>query len=114
LKGFFVFLKDYDDTHFPTVIHPTAPVLPAVLAVAEAEGNCSQRKVVEAFAIGAEVACRIGMSVHPWHYDDGWHITSKFSRGMNNNKSANVTLTVLLRKLRPKNRKMLMCLMTVF
>jgi 2-methylcitrate dehydratase PrpD len=26
---------DFDDTHIPTIIHPTAPVAPAILALAE-------------------------------------------------------------------------------
>lgn len=74
LNGYMAHLQDYDDTHFPTVLHPTAPVWPAVLALAEDIG-ASGRDALSAFAIGAEVACRISMSVHPWHYDAGWHIT---------------------------------------
>ena len=61
-------------THFPTVLHPTAPVWPAVLAVAEERGT-SGRETLAAFVLGAEAACRVAMSVHPWHYDMGWHIT---------------------------------------
>jgi 2-methylcitrate dehydratase PrpD len=74
VNGYMAHLQDYDDTHFPTVLHPTAPVWPAVLALAEDIG-ASGRDALAAFAIGAEVACRISMSVHPWHYDAGWHIT---------------------------------------
>ena len=74
INGFLAHLQDYDDTHFPTVLHPTAPVWPAVLALAE-ESGASGRDALAAFALGAEVACRISMSVHPWHYDAGWHIT---------------------------------------
>ena len=74
LNGYMAHLQDYDDTHFPTVLHPTAPIWPAVLALAE-ESGASGRDALAAFALGAEVACRISMSVHPWHYDAGWHIT---------------------------------------
>ena len=74
LNGFMAHLQDHDDTHFPTVIHPTAPVWPAVMAIAEERGT-SGRDALVAFALGAEVACRVSMSVHPWHYDAGWHIT---------------------------------------
>jgi 2-methylcitrate dehydratase PrpD len=74
INGYMAHLQDYDDTHFPTVLHPTAPVWPAVLALAEDLG-ASGRDALAAFAIGAEVACRVSMSVHPWHYDAGWHIT---------------------------------------
>ena len=68
-------LLDYDDTHLPTVIHPTAPVLPPALAFAEAHGLSGQA-LLGAFALGAEVACRIGNGVSPGHYARGWHITS--------------------------------------
>ncbi len=73
-NGFLAHLQDYDDTHFPTILHPSAPVWPAVLALAE-ESGASGREALLAFALGAETACRIAMSVHPWHYDAGWHIT---------------------------------------
>ena len=74
LNGFLAHIQDYDDTHFPTVLHPTAPVWPAVLAAAEEHGT-SGRETLAAFVLGAEAACRVAMSVHPWHYDMGWHIT---------------------------------------
>jgi 2-methylcitrate dehydratase PrpD len=68
-------LLDYDDTHLRTVIHPTAPVAPAVLALAEQRG-LSGSAALHAFILGAEVACRIGNAVSPGHYARGWHITS--------------------------------------
>lgn len=68
-------LLDFDDTHLPTIIHPTAPVAAAALALAEWCG-LSGRQVLEAFVAGAEVACRIGLGVSPGHYARGWHITS--------------------------------------
>ncbi|WP_052402527.1 MmgE/PrpD family protein [Muricoccus aerilatus] len=68
-------LLDYDDTHLETVIHPTAPVAPPLLALAELRGF-SGVEVLHAFLLGAEVECRIGASVSPGHYDRGWHITS--------------------------------------
>ena len=74
INGFLAHLQDYDDTHFPTVLHPSAPVWPAVLALAESTG-ASGRDTLAAFVLGAEVGCRVSMSVHPWHYDAGWHIT---------------------------------------
>jgi 2-methylcitrate dehydratase PrpD len=73
-NGFLAHLQDYDDTHFPTVLHPTAPVWPAVFALAEDCGTSGKSALV-AFVLGAEAACRVAMSVHPWHYDNGWHIT---------------------------------------
>lgn len=74
VNGYLAHLQDYDDTHFPTILHPTAPVWPAVLAVAE-EVGASGRDTLASFALGAEIACRVALSIHPWHYDQGWHIT---------------------------------------
>ncbi len=68
-------LLDYDDTHLATVIHPTAPVAPALFAMAEQRG-LSGAAVLHAFLLGAEVECRIGNAVSPGHYDRGWHITA--------------------------------------
>ncbi|WP_421991562.1 MmgE/PrpD family protein [Roseococcus sp.] len=68
-------LLDYDDTHLQTVIHPTAPVAPALLALAEQRG-LSGAAVLHAFLLGGEVECRIGNAVSPGHYARGWHITS--------------------------------------
>jgi 2-methylcitrate dehydratase PrpD len=68
-------LLDYDDTHLATVIHPTAPVAPALFALAE-QRDLSGAAVLHAFLLGAEVECRIGNAVSPGHYARGWHITS--------------------------------------
>lgn len=66
---------DYDDTHVPTVIHPSAPVGAALLALAETHPT-SGAALVGAFVLGAEVTCRLGLALHPGHYGRGWHITS--------------------------------------
>ncbi|HSH92095.1 MAG TPA: MmgE/PrpD family protein [Ramlibacter sp.] len=66
---------DFDDTHIPTIIHPTAPVAPAMLALAQTR-KVSGRELLMAFAIGVEIECRLGNAVSPWHYQRGWHITS--------------------------------------
>ncbi|PTE08559.1 MmgE/PrpD family protein [Mesorhizobium helmanticense] len=66
---------DFDDTHAGTIIHPTAPVAPVVLALAETR-PVSGAELLHAFTLGVEVACRIGNAVSPSHYDRGWHITS--------------------------------------
>jgi 2-methylcitrate dehydratase PrpD len=68
-------LMDFDDTHLPTVIHPTAPVAAPALALGERD-HLSGARVLHAFVLGAEVECRIGNAVTPGHYARGWHITS--------------------------------------
>jgi 2-methylcitrate dehydratase PrpD len=66
---------DFDDTHIPTVLHPTAPVAPAVLALAE-HCRASGVSCLTAFILGVEVECRVANAVSPSHYARGWHITS--------------------------------------
>ena len=66
---------DFDDTHPATIIHPTAPVAPALFAYAETYG-LSGEDLLLGFALGAEALCRIGNAVSPGHYRRGWHITS--------------------------------------
>ena len=73
-NGYLGHLEDYDDTHFPTVIHPSSPTLPAALAVGEQLGASGYEALVAA-VLGMEVCCRIGVAIHPYHYDEGWHIT---------------------------------------
>ena len=73
-NGYLAHLEDYDDTHFPTVIHPSAPTIPAAFAVAEREGATGLDALV-ATVLGIEACCRVGLSVYPNHYDAGWHIT---------------------------------------
>ncbi len=66
---------DFDDTHHPTVIHPTAPVAAPLLALSEGE-PVSGAALLTALALGIEVACRLGNTVTVRHYVRGWHITS--------------------------------------
>ena len=66
---------DFDDTHLRTVIHPTAPVAPALFALAELH-PIAGRDLLLAFALGVEIECRIGNAISPEHYARGWHITS--------------------------------------
>jgi 2-methylcitrate dehydratase PrpD len=68
-------VHDFCDTHLRTVIHPTAPVAPAVLALAELR-RLSGPDVLLAFILGNEVQARIGLAISPSHYNRGWHITS--------------------------------------
>jgi 2-methylcitrate dehydratase PrpD len=66
---------DFCDTHVRTVIHPTAPVAPALLALAEMR-RVSGPDLLTAFILGNEVQARIALAISPNHYDKGWHITS--------------------------------------
>lgn len=66
--------SDYDDISWSMWGHATAPVLPAVLAVAESR-NLSGRDFLVAFLAGLEVEARLGEAAAPMHLDLGWHPT---------------------------------------
>ncbi|WP_415792108.1 MmgE/PrpD family protein [Bordetella tumulicola] len=66
---------DFDDTHHPTIIHPTSPIAPALFALAESR-PVTGAELLHAFILGAEATCRIGNAISPEHYARGWHITS--------------------------------------
>ena len=66
---------DYDDNHPDTIIHPSAPLAPALFAFAE-HRPCSGADLLRAFVLGGEIECRLGNAVSPYHYARGWHITS--------------------------------------
>jgi 2-methylcitrate dehydratase PrpD len=68
-------VHDFCDTHLRTVIHPTAPVAPALLALAELR-KLSGPELLLAFILGNEVQARIGLAISPSHYNRGWHISS--------------------------------------
>jgi len=66
---------DYCDTHLPTVVHPTAPLAPALLSLAELR-RVTGPELLLAFVLGFEIECRLGGAISPGHYPKGWHITS--------------------------------------
>ena len=79
VNGAMAHALDYDDTHSGSLGHPSAPVIPAVLAVAEWKG-LSGKSALESFILGFEVETRIGLGMGMKHYDRGWHATSTFGR----------------------------------
>lgn len=66
---------DYDD--FSSVFggHQSAPLVPALFALAEAERSAG-KDVVTAYAAGVETEIRLARAVHFHHYDKGWHPTA--------------------------------------
>ena len=67
---------DYDDTHLPSVLHPSASVVPAALAAGEAAGS-SGEDLIRAAAAGVEVVVRLGMA----GYDSATNTSLFFERG---------------------------------
>jgi 2-methylcitrate dehydratase PrpD len=65
---------DFDDAHMEMSGHPTVPVLPAVLALAE-QTRANGKALLTAFVAGVELECRLGLLLGPRHYDIGFHST---------------------------------------
>ena len=65
---------DYDDVNTGMTGHPTAAILPAILALAETR-NASGADIIAAFVAGYETAARVGLLVAPGHYARGYHAT---------------------------------------
>jgi 2-methylcitrate dehydratase PrpD len=65
---------DFDDTHMAMGGHPSVPIIPAILALAETKG-ASGRDVLEAIVVGVEAECRLGALIGAQHYTTGFHST---------------------------------------
>ncbi len=65
---------DYDDVNTGMTGHPTAAVLPAILALAESR-NANGTDIIAAFVAAYETAARVGTLVSPGHYARGYHAT---------------------------------------
>jgi len=82
-NGTAVHADDYDDTQlavakdrvYGLLTHPTAPVLPAVLAAAESQRR-SGMDLTTAYHVGVEVECKIAEAINPRHYQHGFHSTA--------------------------------------
>ncbi|HEX9898557.1 MAG TPA: MmgE/PrpD family protein, partial [Candidatus Methylomirabilis sp.] len=79
-NGTAIHADDYDDTQlavakdrvYGLLTHPTAPALPAVLAVAERDRR-SGKDLLTAYHVGVEVECKIAEAINPRHYQHGFH-----------------------------------------
>ena len=72
-------ILDYDDAHEGTRSHPSAPLIPALLAISEYK-NLSGFEFITAFVLGVEVGTRIGLSLGKSYYNSGWHATAILGR----------------------------------
>ena len=82
-NGTSIHADDYDDTQlavaqdrvYGLLTHPTAPVLPAVLALGECDHRSGQ-DVLAAYLVGVEIETKISEAIHPRHYQQGFHSTA--------------------------------------
>lgn len=66
---------DFDDYDAPSIGHPSAVLVPAILAVSRAR-KFSGMQAIEAFVAGVEAMDRMGEAVNPGHYERGFHASS--------------------------------------
>lgn len=66
---------DYDDCSDTLGGHPSAPVLPALFALAETLGS-NGRDFLAAYVAGWETETRIARGINFHHYEKGWHPTA--------------------------------------
>ena len=74
MNGILVHGLDFDDTHLGGVIHPTASLLPTVLAVAARDG-ASGAAALAAYIGGVEAAARLGAVAKGGFHQVGFHPT---------------------------------------
>lgn len=76
LNGTLAHSLDFDDTHAPGSLHPSAPIVPAALAAAEMAG-AHGKALIAAIVAGYEVQIRLSLALDPAaHYDRGFHPTA--------------------------------------
>jgi 2-methylcitrate dehydratase PrpD len=68
---------DFDDISDTMGGHPSVPMLPAALAVAETV-NASGKDLIAAYVAGFEVETKIAKGLNFVHYEKGWHPTATF------------------------------------
>ena len=66
--------EDFDDSDLIGSAHPSAVVLPAILAQATSETRLS--RILTAYAAGLEAIAQVGGALGYGHYQRGWHATA--------------------------------------
>jgi 2-methylcitrate dehydratase PrpD len=64
---------DYEDTWDLAPLHPNASLVPAVLALAQSHGPVSGLAMLEAIALGCDVACRLAHCLRRPLEEGGWY-----------------------------------------
>ena len=65
---------DFDDVNIALGGHPSAPLVPALFALADTV-EASGKDLIAAFVAGFETTTRVARSVNLHHYEKGWHPT---------------------------------------
>ncbi|ALX17263.1 2-methylcitrate dehydratase [Burkholderia cepacia JBK9] len=81
VNGTLAHAMDFDDSHMRSVLHPSASVIPAALAAAQASG-ASGAALLDAITVGTEVCIRLGVAAYNEQlgnsvfFERGQHATS--------------------------------------
>lgn len=68
---------DYDDTNHPAYAHPSAVLVPALLALAPICATTGS-EIIDSYLVGFEIFGKLGRAMNTQHYKIGWHATSTF------------------------------------
>jgi 2-methylcitrate dehydratase PrpD len=74
-NGTLAHVLDYDDTHEHVTGHPSALLVPMILAVGESE-SASGAAMLTAYVVGLETLAALGRHMGREGYRKGWHYTS--------------------------------------
>lgn len=75
LNGIAAHAFDFDDVSDAITGHPSATLVPAILAVADRTAASGQ-DLIAAYVVGFETAAALGAPISPQHYERGWHSTA--------------------------------------
>lgn len=65
---------DFDDNFDPAKAHASAVLIPALLALADAQ-DASLGDVLDGYIVGLQIMGLVGQAVNPFHRSRGWHAT---------------------------------------
>lgn len=68
---------DYDDTNHPAYAHPSAVLVPALLAISPL-ANARGADIVSSYIAGFDLIGKLGRVLNTSHYAKGWHSTNTF------------------------------------
>lgn len=75
INGVSAHALDFDDCSITMGGHPSAPIVPPALALAE-ERASSGAELLQAFVAGFETETHLARALMPQHYETGWHPTA--------------------------------------
>jgi len=75
LNSTFAHMLDFDDSSRKTISHPSATMVPLILALSK-NNKISGKDAIVSYVAGFEVQYYLSLPINPSHYELGWHTTS--------------------------------------